>query len=173
MIIWTPTVLSVLYACVLYFCICTCSAQLSMFHTERHCRNMLIYYYYYHCVMYCFTSCFAGNWRGSLPWWWEAGSGRGVRSVCHQYCRQRWHQQHWSCGCLGWYLLLFLSIWVTQWSISMSRSDDQALSCCLSVHPSCVAETLTLYIVNRLFNQVLSYLPRLQTPLTYTILYHF
>ena len=26
MIIWTPAVLSVLYACVLYFCICTCSA---------------------------------------------------------------------------------------------------------------------------------------------------
>ena len=26
MIIWTPTVLSVFYACVLYFCICTCSA---------------------------------------------------------------------------------------------------------------------------------------------------
>ena len=26
MIIWTPTVLSVLYACVLYFGICTCSA---------------------------------------------------------------------------------------------------------------------------------------------------
>ena len=35
MIVWTPAVLSVLYACVLYFCICTCSAQLSMFHMER------------------------------------------------------------------------------------------------------------------------------------------
>ena len=34
MIIWTPTVSSVLYACVLYFCICTCSAQLSMFNME-------------------------------------------------------------------------------------------------------------------------------------------
>ena len=42
MIIWTPTVLSVLHACVLYFCICTCSAQLSMFHMERRSRNMLI-----------------------------------------------------------------------------------------------------------------------------------
>ena len=42
MIIWTPTVLSVLYACVLHFCICTCSAQLSMFHMERSSRNMLI-----------------------------------------------------------------------------------------------------------------------------------
>ena len=40
--IWTPAVLSVLHACVLYFCICTCSAQLSMFHMERHSRNMLI-----------------------------------------------------------------------------------------------------------------------------------
>ena len=42
MIIWTPTVLSVLYACVLYCCICTCSVQLSMFHMERRSRNMLI-----------------------------------------------------------------------------------------------------------------------------------
>ena len=42
MIIWTPAVLSVLYACVLYFCICTCSAQLTMFHKERRSRNTLI-----------------------------------------------------------------------------------------------------------------------------------
>ena len=42
MIIWTPTVLSVIYACVLYFCICTCSAQLSKFHMERRSRNTLI-----------------------------------------------------------------------------------------------------------------------------------
>ena len=42
MIIWTPAVLSVLYAYVLYFCICTCSAQLSMFHMERRSRNTLI-----------------------------------------------------------------------------------------------------------------------------------
>ena len=42
MIIWTPTVLSVLYACVLYFCICICSVQLSMFHMERRFRNTLI-----------------------------------------------------------------------------------------------------------------------------------
>ena len=41
-IIWTPTVLSVLYARVLYFCICICSAQLSMFHMERRSRNTLI-----------------------------------------------------------------------------------------------------------------------------------
>ena len=34
MIIWTPAVLSVLYACVSYFCICTYSVQLSMFHME-------------------------------------------------------------------------------------------------------------------------------------------
>ena len=34
MIVWTLTVLGVLYACVLYFCICTCSSQLSMFHME-------------------------------------------------------------------------------------------------------------------------------------------
>ena len=37
--------LSVLYACVLYFCICTCSAQLCM---ERHSRNTLIIFYYYY-----------------------------------------------------------------------------------------------------------------------------
>ena len=42
MIILTPAVSSVLYACVLYFCIRTCSTQLSMFHTERRSRNMLI-----------------------------------------------------------------------------------------------------------------------------------
>ena len=42
MIIWTPAVLSVLYACVSYFCICTCSAQLGMFHMERRSRNILI-----------------------------------------------------------------------------------------------------------------------------------
>ena len=42
MIIWTPAVLSVLYACVSYFCICACSAQLSMFHMERRSRNTLI-----------------------------------------------------------------------------------------------------------------------------------
>ena len=41
MIILTP-VLSVLYACILYICICTCSVQLSMFHMERRSRNMLI-----------------------------------------------------------------------------------------------------------------------------------
>ena len=34
--------LSVLYACVLYFCICTCSSQLSMFHMERRSRNTLV-----------------------------------------------------------------------------------------------------------------------------------
>ena len=42
MIILTLAVLSVLYACVLYFCICTYSAQMSMFHMERHSRNTLI-----------------------------------------------------------------------------------------------------------------------------------
>ena len=42
MIVCTPAVLSVLYACVLYFCVCTCSAQLNMFHMERRSRNMLI-----------------------------------------------------------------------------------------------------------------------------------
>ena len=42
MVVWTPAILSVLYACVLYFCNCTCSAQLSMFHMERRSRNMLI-----------------------------------------------------------------------------------------------------------------------------------
>ena len=42
MIIQTPAVLSVLYACALYFCICTCSVQFSMFHMERRSRNTLI-----------------------------------------------------------------------------------------------------------------------------------
>ena len=39
---WTHAVFGVLYACVLHFSICTCSAQLSMFHVERCSRNMLI-----------------------------------------------------------------------------------------------------------------------------------
>ena len=42
MIVWTHAVLGVLYVCVLYFCICTCSAQLSMFPLERCSRNMLL-----------------------------------------------------------------------------------------------------------------------------------
>ena len=42
MIDWTPAVLSVLFTRVLHFCICTCSAQLSMFHMERRSRNTLI-----------------------------------------------------------------------------------------------------------------------------------
>ena len=42
LIVWTPAVLGVLYVCVLYCCICTCSAQLSMFHMEKRSRNMLI-----------------------------------------------------------------------------------------------------------------------------------
>ena len=42
MIVWTHANLGVLYACVLYFCIHTCSVQLSMFHMERFSRNTLI-----------------------------------------------------------------------------------------------------------------------------------
>ena len=42
MTVWTPAGLGVLYACVLYFCICTGSPQLSMFHMERSSRNTLI-----------------------------------------------------------------------------------------------------------------------------------
>ena len=42
MIVFTPAVLSVLYACVLYFCTYTCLAQLSMFHMGRRPRNTLI-----------------------------------------------------------------------------------------------------------------------------------
>ena len=34
--------LSVLYASVFYFCICTCSEQLNMFHMEKHSRNTII-----------------------------------------------------------------------------------------------------------------------------------
>ena len=42
MIVWTHAVLGVLYTCVLYFRICTCSTQLSMFHMERSSRNTVI-----------------------------------------------------------------------------------------------------------------------------------
>ena len=41
-ILWTPAVLSVLNACLLYVCICTCSVQMSMFHMEKRSRNTLI-----------------------------------------------------------------------------------------------------------------------------------
>ena len=41
MIVWAPAVLGVLYTCVLYFCICICSAQLSMFHMEKRSRNAI------------------------------------------------------------------------------------------------------------------------------------
>ena len=41
-IVWTHAALGVLYACVLYFGICTYSAQLSMFHMERRSRNTII-----------------------------------------------------------------------------------------------------------------------------------
>ena len=37
-----PAALGVLYAGVLYFCICTFSALLNMFHMERRSRNTLI-----------------------------------------------------------------------------------------------------------------------------------
>ena len=40
--VWTHAVLGVLCACVLYFCICICSAQLSMFRMERRSRNTII-----------------------------------------------------------------------------------------------------------------------------------
>ena len=49
MIVWTHAVLGVLYAHVLYFCICTCSAQLNIFCMEIRCRNTIYYYYYYCC----------------------------------------------------------------------------------------------------------------------------
>ena len=42
MIVWTHAVLGVLHACVFYFCIFTCLAQLSMFHMERRSRNTII-----------------------------------------------------------------------------------------------------------------------------------
>ena len=41
MIVQTHAVLGVLYACVLYFCICNSPAQLSMFHMERRSRNSI------------------------------------------------------------------------------------------------------------------------------------
>ena len=42
MIVWTLAVLGVLYAYALYFCICTCSVQLGMFHMERLSGNTII-----------------------------------------------------------------------------------------------------------------------------------
>ena len=42
LIVWTHAVSGVLYACVLYFYICTCLGQLGMFHMERHSRNTIV-----------------------------------------------------------------------------------------------------------------------------------
>ena len=42
MIVWTTAVFGVLYAFGFYICICTCSAQLTMFLMERCSRNTLI-----------------------------------------------------------------------------------------------------------------------------------
>ena len=73
MIIWTP-VLSVLYACVSYFCSCACSAQLSMFHMERRSRNSLIIIVgkqaYTHCKLYLHihTVCLSTHTQ-ALPCW--------------------------------------------------------------------------------------------------------
>ena len=58
MIVWTPAVLGVLYACVLYFSICTCSAQLSMFHMERRSRNTLTIIVIVVCCCSCFCCCY-------------------------------------------------------------------------------------------------------------------
>ena len=71
MIVWTHVVLDVLYACVLYFCICTCSAQLSMFHMERRSRNTLIIMSIMICLTVCmimmvFTARVCWHWRGEL-----------------------------------------------------------------------------------------------------------
>ena len=63
MIIWTPAVLSVLYACVLYCCICTCSAQLSMFHMERRSRNTFIIIIEYKYFVKS-TRALGDNWQG-------------------------------------------------------------------------------------------------------------
>ena len=40
--VWTHGLVGVLYACVLYFCICAFSVQLSMFHMERRSRNIVV-----------------------------------------------------------------------------------------------------------------------------------
>ena len=69
MIIWTPTVLSVLYACVLYFCICTRSAQLSMFHMERRSRNTLIIIIIINIIIFInIFALYVKNCEGSWRW---------------------------------------------------------------------------------------------------------
>ena len=69
MIVWAPAVLSVLYACVLHFCIGTCSAQLSMFHMERHSRSTLIIIDYLNgWNHYLMKDCLGGHVVRHLPW---------------------------------------------------------------------------------------------------------
>ena len=48
--------LSVLYACIFYFCICTCSGQLSMFHMEKRSRNTLLLLFILLSVKKCYSS---------------------------------------------------------------------------------------------------------------------
>ena len=67
--------LGVLYACVLYFCICTCSAQLSMFHMERRSRNTITTItLLYRCT--CWVLCCTVAVTASPPAWRVLGSHR-------------------------------------------------------------------------------------------------
>ena len=57
--IWISAVLSVLYAYVLYCCICACSAQLSMFHMERRSRITFFFFFFFF-----FNRCLVSKFHG-------------------------------------------------------------------------------------------------------------
>ena len=65
MIVWTHAVFGVLSAGVLYFCICTCSAQLSMFHMKKcsgkrkkRAHSSSSYYHHHHYYYYYYYCCY-------------------------------------------------------------------------------------------------------------------
>ena len=52
---------------VLYFCICICSAQMSMFHMDRHSKNTNYYYYYYYLLTYLCPSLLVKHRPSTIP----------------------------------------------------------------------------------------------------------
>ena len=85
MTVWTPAVLSVLHACVSYFCICPCSVQLSMCYMERCSRNTLII------IIIIINTCRVSPPAGRFPGEVQDGETGGCQQNSH-YCESQ-HQE--------------------------------------------------------------------------------
>ena len=94
-----------IYACVLYFCICTCSAQLSMFHMERHSRNRLIVIiiiinvcvWYARSIISLMCSLQGDMWlqkRQVRGYQWAAGGHWGAACACQDLHGHLWKPSH-------------------------------------------------------------------------------